>query len=96
MVARYFRAALFGAAALSAAPATAFAQSVAYTNAPVVVYAGPGDDYPTVAELPAGVTVTVMAVSTAICGAMSPRPTCADGPMAEASFIHTRATLFRY
>lgn len=60
MAKRHLYAALIGAAALSAAPSTAFPQSVAYTSAPVVVYAGPGDDYPTVAELPAGVTVTVV------------------------------------
>jgi uncharacterized protein YraI len=42
------------------APAIAFAQSQAYTNAPVVIYAGPGDDYPVVAQLPAGVSVSVM------------------------------------
>ncbi|VXC96859.1 conserved hypothetical protein [Burkholderia sp. 8Y] len=60
MAERFFHAALLGAVAVSAVPATAIAQSVAYTSAPVVIYAGPGDDYPTVAEVPAGVTVTVV------------------------------------
>ncbi|WP_244818262.1 SH3 domain-containing protein [Caballeronia sp. Lep1P3] len=60
MAERFFHAAVLGAIAVWVVPATALAQSVAYTSAPLVVYAGPGDDYPTVAQLPAGVTVTVM------------------------------------
>jgi uncharacterized protein YraI len=57
---RFLSPVLAGAAALLIAPGIALAQVQAYTNAPVVVYAGPGDDYPAVAQLPGGVAVTVM------------------------------------
>jgi uncharacterized protein YraI len=39
---------------------TASAQSQAYTNAPVDVYAGPAPDYPIVAQVPPGQPLTVM------------------------------------
>lgn len=50
------------AASLSflALPGTALAQNYAYTNAPVDVFAGPAPDYPVVAQLPPGVTVSVV------------------------------------
>jgi uncharacterized protein YraI len=50
-----------GVAALLAIPGAAFAQqSVAYTNGPVNLRAGPAQDYPMVAQLPGGLQVTVM------------------------------------
>jgi uncharacterized protein YraI len=49
-----------GAAGLFALSGPAFAQSQAYTNSPVNLYAGPAEDYPAVSQLPAGVPVTVM------------------------------------
>ncbi|TKC88002.1 peptide-binding protein [Trinickia terrae] len=39
---------------------TAFAQSEAYTSAPVDVYAGPASDYPVVAQLPPGQELEVL------------------------------------
>jgi uncharacterized protein YraI len=51
---------LAGAAGLLTLPGVAFAQSQAYTNSPVNLYAGPADDYPAVSQLPGGVPVTVM------------------------------------
>ncbi|TDN63417.1 SH3 domain-containing protein [Paraburkholderia sp. BL10I2N1] len=50
-----------GLAALSMLSGTASAQEAeAYTNSPVYLYAGPGEDYPVVAELPASLPLTVM------------------------------------
>jgi len=51
---------LVGAAGLSTLSDAAFAQTQAYTNSPVNLYAGPADDYPAVSQLPGGVPVTVM------------------------------------
>lgn len=51
---------LAGAAGLLALPGVTFAQSQAYTNAPVSVFAGPAGDYPVVAQLPGGQPVAVM------------------------------------
>jgi uncharacterized protein YraI len=51
---------LAGAAGLLTLPGVAFAQSQAYTNSPVNLYAGPADDYPPVSQLPPGAPVTVM------------------------------------
>lgn len=51
---------LAGAAGLLTLPGVAFAQSQAYTNSPVNLYAGPADDYPAVSQLPPGAPVTVM------------------------------------
>ncbi|MGF6238946.1 uncharacterized protein YraI [Paraburkholderia sp. GAS38] len=51
---------LAGAAGLLTLPGVAFAQTQAYTNSPVNLYAGPADDYPAVSQLPGGVPVTVM------------------------------------
>jgi uncharacterized protein YraI len=39
---------------------TALAQSQAYANAPVDIYAGPAPDYPVVAQVPQGAPLTVM------------------------------------
>ncbi|MEM5386031.1 SH3 domain-containing protein [Paraburkholderia phymatum] len=47
------------AVALSVASGAASAQSEAYTNEPVYLYAGPAQDYPVVAQLPSGQPVTV-------------------------------------
>ena len=52
-------AAVAGAAVLSIASGAASAQTEAYTSTPVYLYAGPGQEYPVVAELPAGLLVTV-------------------------------------
>lgn len=52
-------AALAGAAMLSMLSGPASAQSQAYTSTPVNLYAGPAQDYPLVAQLPAGYPVTV-------------------------------------
>jgi uncharacterized protein YraI len=60
MLKRFVNPLLASAAVLSIMPGAAFAQSQAVTNAPVVVYAGPGADYPVVTQLPGGVPVTVM------------------------------------
>ena len=50
-----------GLAALSMLPGAAFGQQAeAYTNSPVDLYAGPGEDYPVVAQLPASLPLTVM------------------------------------
>ncbi|OAJ61722.1 hypothetical protein A6V36_23525 [Paraburkholderia ginsengiterrae] len=49
-----------GGVCLTAFSGTAFAQVQAYTNAPVDVYAGPAPDYPVVAEVPEGVSLSVM------------------------------------
>ncbi|MBN3767047.1 SH3 domain-containing protein, partial [Burkholderia sp. Ac-20365] len=51
--------AVMGAVALSVASGAASAQSQAYTNQPVYLYAGPAQDYPVVAQLPAGQPVAV-------------------------------------
>jgi uncharacterized protein YraI len=51
---------LAGVAGLLTLPGLAFAQTQAYTNSPVNLYAGPADDYPAVSQLPGGVPVTVM------------------------------------
>ena len=51
---------LAGAVGLLSVPGAAFAQSQAYTNSPVNLYAGPADDYPAVSQLPPGAPVTVM------------------------------------
>jgi uncharacterized protein YraI len=51
---------LAGAAGLLTLSDAAFAQTQAYTNSPVNLYAGPADDYPAVSQLPGGVPVTVM------------------------------------
>ncbi|MFP3640744.1 MULTISPECIES: SH3 domain-containing protein [Paraburkholderia] len=51
--------AVVGAVALSIASGAASAQSQAYTNQPVYLYAGPAQDYPVVAQLPAGQPVAV-------------------------------------
>ncbi|WP_353554100.1 SH3 domain-containing protein [Paraburkholderia terrae] len=51
--------AVMGAVALSIASGAASAQSQAYTNQPVYLYAGPAQDYPVVAQLPAGQPVAV-------------------------------------
>jgi len=48
-----------GSVALSIATETASAQSQAYTNQPVYLYAGPAQDYPVVAQLPSGQPVAV-------------------------------------
>ncbi|CAG9214153.1 SH3 type 3 domain protein [Paraburkholderia sabiae] len=47
------------AGALSMASGGASAQSEAYTSTPVYLYAGPAQDYPIVAQLPAGQPVSV-------------------------------------
>lgn len=47
-------------ASLSVLCGAAFAQVEAYTNAPTYVYAGPAADYPAVAQLPEGVSLSVM------------------------------------
>jgi uncharacterized protein YraI len=47
------------AGALSIASGAALAQTEAYTSTPVYLYAGPAQDYPIVAQLPAGQPVTV-------------------------------------
>lgn len=52
-------AAVMGALALSVASGAASAQSQAYTNQPVYLYAGPAQDYPVVAQLPSGQPVVV-------------------------------------
>ncbi|MGF6603207.1 uncharacterized protein YraI [Paraburkholderia sp. GAS448] len=50
-----------GLAALSMLSGAASAQEVeAYTNSPVYLYAGPGEDYPVVAQLPGSLPLTVM------------------------------------
>ena len=46
-------AAVAGAALLSIASGAASAQTEAYTSTPAYLYAGPGQEYPVVAELPA-------------------------------------------
>ncbi|WP_227244211.1 SH3 domain-containing protein [Paraburkholderia caribensis] len=51
--------AVMGATALSIASGAASAQSQAYTNQPVYLYAGPAQDYPVVAQLPSGQPVAV-------------------------------------
>jgi len=51
--------AVMGAVALSVASGAASAQSQAYTNQSVYLYAGPAQDYPVVAQLPAGQPVAV-------------------------------------
>lgn len=51
-------AALAGLAAVAAAPA--LAQTQAFTNTTVNLYAGPAGDYPVVAQLPGGVSLAVM------------------------------------
>ncbi|WP_144153861.1 SH3 domain-containing protein [Paraburkholderia sp. BCC1885] len=51
---------LAGTVGLSMLPGVVFAQSQAYTNSPVNLYAGPADDYPAVSQLPPGAPVTVM------------------------------------
>jgi uncharacterized protein YraI len=51
--------AAIGTAALSVASGPVSAQSQAYTNQPVYLYAGPAQDYPVVAQLPAGQPVAV-------------------------------------
>lgn len=51
--------AVMGTVALSIASGAASAQSQAYTNQPVYLYAGPAQDYPVVAQLPAGQPVAV-------------------------------------
>ena len=51
--------AAIGTAALSVASGAASAQSQAYTNQPVYLYAGPAQDYPVVAQLPSGQPVAV-------------------------------------
>uniref|UniRef100_UPI0004802253 SH3 domain-containing protein n=1 Tax=Paraburkholderia oxyphila TaxID=614212 RepID=UPI0004802253 len=51
-------AALAGLAAVSATPA--LAQTQAFTNTTVNLYAGPAGDYPVVAQLPGGVSLAVM------------------------------------
>jgi uncharacterized protein YraI len=52
-------AAALGTAALSIASGNASAQSQAYTNQPVYLYAGPAQDYPVVAQLPSGQPLAV-------------------------------------
>jgi uncharacterized protein YraI len=52
--------ALASAAGWALAPAGAYAQSQAVTNAPVYIYAGPAPDYPVVSQLPGNAPVTVM------------------------------------
>ncbi|ACC70221.1 SH3 domain-containing protein [Paraburkholderia phymatum] len=47
------------AGALTMASGAASAQTEAYTSTPVYLYAGPAQDYPIVAQLPAGQPVTV-------------------------------------
>ncbi|AOZ02298.1 hypothetical protein BKK81_23775 [Cupriavidus sp. USMAHM13] len=51
---------LAGLAAMLAQPGTASAQVLAYTNGPVMIYAGPSAGYPAVAQLAPGTAVTVM------------------------------------
>ena len=49
----------FLTAALTAMPATSYAQQLAYTSKDVNLRAGPSRDYPVVATLPAGVSISV-------------------------------------
>ena len=51
--------AVLGTVALSIASGTASAQSQAYTNQPVYLYAGPAQDYPVVAQLSSGQPLAV-------------------------------------
>jgi uncharacterized protein YraI len=51
---------LAGVAGLLALPGSGFAQTHAYTNTAVNLYAGPAQDYPLVSQLPGGAPVTVM------------------------------------
>jgi uncharacterized protein YraI len=48
-----------GAAGMLILPGVASAQSQAYTNSPVNLYAGPAQDYPVVSQLPGGAPVAV-------------------------------------
>ncbi|PXW22971.1 SH3 domain-containing protein [Paraburkholderia caballeronis] len=57
---QFISVALAGLAGCLAAPLPALAQSQAVTNAPANVYAGPAPDYPVVAQVPGGVSVSVM------------------------------------
>ena len=57
---RVVRGLLTGVAGLLALPGSAFAQTHAYTNTAVNLYAGPAQDYPVVSQLPGGAPVTVM------------------------------------
>ncbi|MFM0730084.1 SH3 domain-containing protein [Paraburkholderia sediminicola] len=51
--------AIAGGVCLMALSGAAFAQSLAYTNQPVDVYAGPSGDYPVAAQVPPGAQLTV-------------------------------------
>lgn len=51
--------AIAGGVCLMALSGAAFAQSLAYTNQPVDVYAGPSGEYPVVAQVPPGAELTV-------------------------------------